>query len=107
MTLFRHFSKNFFLPFLKKKFNLIYHQNFRDDLFCFFLVTDLFRPSTVGFLHRGPKPMAQIDLGGVKNLKFRKIYTTLIILSSSMGGPNSIAIFEGAMAGLAPSRIRH
>src|SRR6218665_498552 len=60
-----------------------------------FLVIDLFRPSSVAFLQWGggknPRPTS---IGG-KNLKFRKIYTTLIIISSSKGGQTPLPTSMG------------
>src|SRR6218665_403596 len=50
-----------------------------------------------------PKSTANVEIGGgAKILTFRKIYTTIVILYYSDGGPTSIANFDGGMPGLAP-----
>src|SRR6218665_1336092 len=84
MTFFRHFPKNFLMTFFT-------HRPFQS-----------FNCSVSPQCTGGQKPMT-INRG-VKDLKFRKIYTTLIILSSSKGGgANSITNFDwGDMTELAP-----
>src|SRR6218665_2988054 len=73
MTFFRHFQNNSCIS------PVIYHHFLPIDHFQAFKCN----VSPQGALGQNPKPTST---GGVKNPKFRKIYTTLIILSSSKEG---------------------
>ena len=96
MTFFRHFSQNFF-HFPKKCHlspKISWWPSFSHRPFQAFKST----ASPQG----GQNPWLT-SIGGVKTLKFREIFITLIILSSSKEGPSSIANFNGGGHG----RIRH
>src|SRR6218665_629227 len=117
MTIFRYFPQNF-LHFPKKSStteNLLMTSFLVIDLLGLafpkkssttenfsmtsFLVIDLIRPSSVAFLNSGPKPVANIDrmVKNPKFPKFQKVYTTLIILSSSKGGQTPLPTSMGPL----------
>src|SRR6218665_2084087 len=91
MTFFRHFQNNSCIS------PVIYHHFLPIDHFQAFKCN----VSPQGALGQNPKPTST---GGVKNPKFRKIYTTLIILSSSKEGGRKLhcQLRWGDMVGLAP-----